>query len=89
MRAEIMSLSFDGQKLDKIPQYRALGKYLNEHALLHSRALVVLECTHPDDDHVNKTNPDCQGWSNNPPPRAENTPSTRTNRRRRSKARAQ
>jgi hypothetical protein len=79
--AEILSLTFDGQTLDKIPQYRALAKFLQDNKLLNNRGLTVLECTHPDDDHVNQTNPDCKGWVNNPTPTASRGSSTRNNRR--------
>jgi hypothetical protein len=70
---QIRKCSFDGQVLDKVPQYRALAKYFTDHSLGSYRANDALNCTHPGADRANETNPTCKGWSDTAKEWAEDT----------------
>jgi len=61
--ADVMEATFDDQGLKTLPEWRALGKYLDDESLSpESRALEVLQCTHARKDHAGETNPRCKGW---------------------------
>jgi hypothetical protein len=69
--AHISKCTFDDQVLDQVSQWRALSKYFTEHHFGDSRAINVLECTHPGADKANETNPDCKGWKDSAEDRAD------------------
>lgn len=65
---EITELTFDGQKLNTIPQYRQLSRYLQagHMALGAMQSDKALACTHPDDDDASNLDGSCAGAHNKP-----------------------
>ncbi len=63
--AALKTVTFDGSVLDKVPEWRALAKYFQdrEFPLRNSRPIQILACVHSQEDHVDKTNSWCGGWT--------------------------